>query len=133
MERPSPETVAYYESALPDDPRSKPGQMFGHPCAYVNGNMFFGTFAQTVVARVGTERADELAAQDLRVFVPMSGRVWKEYVQVDRDEVPVERLRVLALEALEHTASLPPKAKKKAATKKAATKKAATKKAATKR
>lgn len=45
MERPNDKTVAYYDRNVPKDARAVKGQMFGHPCAFVNGNMFFGTFA----------------------------------------------------------------------------------------
>jgi hypothetical protein len=48
---------------MPDDRRARRGQMFGHPCAFVNGHMFHGTFAQAVVARVGAERAEALAGR----------------------------------------------------------------------
>jgi hypothetical protein len=121
MERPSEETVACYLAAVPDDPRAVKGQMFGHPCAFVNGNMFFGTFRQTVVARVGPERAAALAGGKLRLFEPMPGRAWKDYVQLDAGALPRARLAALAAEALAFTDKLPPKggkAKKKPAKKK---------------
>jgi TfoX/Sxy family transcriptional regulator of competence genes len=129
MERPDDETIAYYERSIPADPRAKRGQMFGHPCAFVNGNMFYGTFAQSVVVRVGEARTKALAKGKLRVFMPMEGRAWKEYVQVDRDALPDRQLQTLATEALEWTAALPPKAKKAPAAKAAAKKPAAKKKA----
>jgi hypothetical protein len=114
MERPNPETIAYYDAAVPSDPRAKKGQMFGHPCAFVNGNMFFGTFAQTVVARIGTERASEMAKGTIRIFEPMPGRHWTEYVQVDAGSMPRAKLALLAGEALDWTDRLPPKPEKSA-------------------
>jgi hypothetical protein len=116
MERPSGTTVACYEAAVPDDPRARKGAMFGHPCAFVNGNMFFGTFHQTVVARVGEARAAALARGKIRIFEPMPGRAWKQYVQVDAGALPKAKLAALAAEALEWTAEhiAPKKAKKKA-------------------
>jgi TfoX/Sxy family transcriptional regulator of competence genes len=112
MERPNDKTVAYYDRNVPKNTRAVKGQMFGHPCAFVNGNMFFGTFAQTVVARVGEARAAELAGGVLRVFEPMAGRAWKEYVQVDACALTDVELHALALEALEATARMPAKVKK---------------------
>lgn len=113
MERPDVATVAAYDSAVPNDPRAVKGQMFGHPCAFVNGNMFFGTFAQTVIARVGEARTAALvAAHEVLVFTPMPGRPWKEYVQLHPSAVPAEALAAYAREALEHTATLPEKVKK---------------------
>jgi hypothetical protein len=109
MERPNAETIAYYDAAVPSDPRAIKGQMFGHPCAFVNGNMFFGTFHQTVVVRIGTERAAELAKGKVRIFEPMPGRAWKEYVQLDAGSMPRAKLAALAGEALDWTEKLPPK------------------------
>ena len=132
MERPTPATIAYYEAAVPEDPRAVKGQMFGHPCAFVNGNMFFGTFHQTVVIRVGADRAGELAKGKLRIFEPMPGRAWKEYLQVDAGALPKAKVAALANEALAWTAELPAKkGKGAAAAKKPAA--AAKKPAATKR
>jgi hypothetical protein len=130
MERPSPETIAYYDAAVPSDPRATKGQMFGHPCAFVNGNMFFGTFAQSVVARVGTDRTAELARGELKVFEPMAGRAWKEYLQVESGALPPAEIAALAAEALEWTATLPAKKSKAKSEKPARTKSAAKKKAA---
>jgi hypothetical protein len=109
MERPNAETVAYYDAAVPSDPRAKKGQMFGHPCAFVNGNMFFGTFHQTVVVRIGPLRAAELAKGKIRIFEPMPGRAWKEYVQLDAGSMPRAKLAALAGEALDWTEKLPAK------------------------
>ncbi len=126
MEKPNSLTTAWYESLVPADTRAVRGQMFGHPCAYVNGNMFLGTFGQSVVIRVGAERAATLVTDTVRLFEPMEGRPWKEYVQVAADVLPDAEVVALAREALEHTARLPTKAEKKAA---AAPKKAAAPKA----
>ncbi len=109
MERPDATTMAYFAAAVPEDPRARRGAMFGHPCAFVNGNMFFGTFAQRVIVRVGGERAAALATGAVRIFEPRPGRAWKEYVQVGVGAVPAARLAALAAEALAWTASLPPK------------------------
>lgn len=120
MNAASPEVVAAYEAALPDDPRVERKKMFGTPCAFVNRQMFFGTFEGTVIARVGPERVEALlAVPGRRVFTPMEDRPWRDYVQVDATE-PMDALRAYAAEALAWTAKLPPKAKKPKAAKKAA-------------
>ena len=111
MEKPNTETVAYYDRNVPPDPRAVKGQMFGCRCAFVNGHMFFGTFAQSVVVRVGAARAAELVAEGLRIFEPMAGRAWKEYVQVDTDALPDDVMMRLAQDALNHAGMLPPKEK----------------------
>jgi len=126
MERPDTVTIAAYDAAVPHDARAVKGQMFGHPCAFVNGNMFFGTFAQTVVARVGEARTAELAAaHEALVFSPMPGRPWKEYIQLHPSAVPAETLAAYAREALENTAALPEKVKKAPKAKPAPSKKQA--------
>ena len=117
MEKPNAATVAWYEQSVPADPRAVKGQMFGHPCAFVNGNMFFGTFAQTLIVRLGEARAAEVASGQLGLFEPMPGKPWKEYVQVPEGALADAELAILAREALDHTAALPPKAKKAAAKK----------------
>lgn len=141
MEKPDAQTIAIFDRLLPDDPRVVRSQMFGHPGAFVNGHIFFGTFAQTIIARVGAERASALIGDDFSAFEPLPGRPWREYVQFDPARVAEDEARTLAVDALENAALLPPKpvkAKKPAtrpaaaATRPAATKPAATKAAATK-
>ena len=110
MERTTADTIAYFQAAVPVDPRARKGVMFAHPAAFVNGNMFYGTFHQTVIVRVGEARAAELAKGKVRVFEPRPGRVWKEYVQIDAGALPRAKLAALAAEALDFTDALPPKA-----------------------
>jgi len=131
VDTPNDQTITYYESAIPTDPRTRRGQMFGHPCAFVNGNMFLGTFGQSVIVRVGSNRAAALAKGKLRIFEPTPGRAWAEYVQVDARALLKVNLGTLAAEALEWTAKLPPK-QTKAARSKAKTSKTSAKKAAAK-
>ena len=122
MEKPSAATVSWYESLIPEDGRVKRGQMFGHPCAFVNGNMFFGTFGQSLVVRVGEAAAAGLSGK-LPLFEPMPGRPWKEYVQIDTRALPAAEAAALVRVALEATALVPakvPKPAKGAATKGAA-------------
>lgn len=115
MERPNDETVRHFQAGLPNDARCAPGKMFGHPCAFTGGQMFYGTYAQTLVARVGEARAAALIAADskLRTFEPMPGRPWREYIQWDPTAHRLDEAAVWIREALEHTASLPPKAERK--------------------
>lgn len=117
MQKPTPDAIAAFEAALPVDARVKAGKMFAHPCAFTNGNMFFGTFGETLIFRVGEARATALRAGGARLFEPMEGRPWKEYVQLGADERPAAELARLAAEALTHTVTLPPKAPKPRAAK----------------
>lgn len=112
MDKPNADTVAWYERLVPSDPRAEKGQMFGCPCAFVAGNLFFGTFAQTLIARVGETRAAQVQRAGVRIFEPMAGRAWKEYLQFEHGALPDAELAALAREALEATAQLPAKASK---------------------
>ena len=112
MEKPNAETLAWFQRNVPDDPRALPGQMFGQTCAYVNGHLFFGTCAQSVIVRVGEARAAVLVAEGLPYFEPMAGRAWKDYVQIVPNTVSDADLRAMAVEALETTFALPPKGEK---------------------
>ena len=104
------EVVAAYEAALPDDPRVKRKQMFGSPCAFVNRQMFFGTFESSFVARIGPRRAKRLAESEanMTVFSPREGQQWDDYVQVayPADE---KTLSDLAIESRDWAAALPKK------------------------
>lgn len=112
MRAPAPDVVAAYDGALPADPRVERKKMFGMPCAFVNRQMFFGTFEDTIIARVGPERVEELVAEPgRRVFTPTEDRPWRDYVQVDATEDPAV-LAALAAEALGWASRLPPKGKK---------------------
>ncbi len=108
----SPAVVTAYEAALPDDPRVESKRMFGMPCAFVNRQMFFGTFDESLIARVGPDRVAALAETPLmRVFVPTAGRPWRDYVQVDL-AAPADVVKGLAAEALTWALRLPPKVKR---------------------
>ena len=114
-----PDVVAAYEAALPDDPRVARKKMFGAPCAFVNRQMFFGTFGPSLIARVGPARVSALVGEPgVRVFTPTEGRSWADYVQIDApgDAALLQRL---AAEALAWTSKLPAKAPKPRAAKKA--------------
>ena len=111
MSEPSPEVIATYETALPDDERVEQKKMFGSPCAFVNRQMFFGTFEQSIVARVGPERVQALAEQaGMQVFTLAPDKQWDDYVQMDGTVDPAT-LADLAAEALSWAAALPKKVK----------------------
>lgn len=108
----TPSAVTAFEAALPPDPRVVRKQMFGVPCAFVNRQMFFGTFEGDLVARIGPVRAEIAAAEPGRqVFTPRENQPWKDYVRLQANEAP-EVLSALAAEALAWTAKLPLKAHK---------------------
>lgn len=110
MEKPDSSTIAWYEEAVPADPRAQKSKMFGFPCAFVNGHMFFGTFAGSVVARVGEARLTALINEGKgKAFEPMEGRPWREYLQVPTGSLSDREVAAIAEEAFQLTAKLPPK------------------------
>lgn len=108
---PSAATTLAYEGALPTGPEVARKTMFGSPCAFVNRQMFFGTFEESLVARVGPSRAAALAAQgEATIFIPTEGRPWSDYVAIP-SATAADTARALAAEALAWTRALPPKGK----------------------
>lgn len=103
------DVVAAYEAALPDDPRVKRKQMFDSPCAFVNRQMFFGTFENSFVARIGPRRVSRIVSEPgMSVFSPREGQEWDDYVQIAFPAEP-ELLAELAIEARDWAAALPKK------------------------
>lgn len=112
MKKVTPEAIAAYDAACPDDARAVRKKMFGHPAAFVNGNMFFGTHGDGLIFRLPAERLVEVSEQaGVGPFEPMPGRPWKAYVFAELSVDP-SKLKGWASEALDHTATLPAKAKK---------------------
>jgi len=78
----SPALVAAFDKALPASPAVTRRPMFGYASAFVNGNMFAGTFQDAIVVRL-TEagRAALLKQKGAAPFEPM-GHPMKEYVVI---------------------------------------------------
>jgi len=105
---PNAQAVAAYQAALPPDPDVVQKTMFGCPCAFVHRQMFFGTFGESLVARVGPVRAAALVdTPGLRRFAPDGAAVWPDYVQIEPG-VDAVMLAALAAEARRWTLSVPP-------------------------
>lgn len=114
MEKPTPAALEAFDFGFPDDSRAERRQMFGMPAGFVNGNMFYGVFHDGVVLRLPPAALAEALGQDgIAAFEPMPGRPWKAYVHA---LAPIwgasAELKAWALQALDHTAQLPPKVKK---------------------
>ena len=107
-----------FEAAFPDDSRAESLKMFGGIAGRINGNMFGGLFADSVMVRLREEDC-EAVLRDGGRKAPMGGFVLLP-AEVLRD---TPTLRDWLDRALAYTATLPPK-QKKAAKKKAAKKKA---------
>jgi hypothetical protein len=113
FEKPAPELVERFNAALEragrGDVTRRP--MFGHPCAWIGGNMATGLFAQSWWVRLAPARlAETLASGEATPFEVMPGRPMKDYVVMPKDVVDdPTRLDAWLAEAFEHTATLAPK------------------------
>lgn len=105
--------------ALPKDPRLSTIRMFGGLCSLVNGNMAAGLFARSVFVTLDDAgQREALALDGAEPFDPMgtgkafAGRVMLPETILDE---PAE-LRTWLQRAVDYTATMPPKKKKKQAT-----------------
>lgn len=113
FEKPAPELVARFEDVLARvaTPETTRRPMFGHPCAWVGGNMATGLFAQQWWVRLPPdELASVLASGEATTFQVMPGRDMQGYA-VMPDDVVEDDAQVDAWvgRSLAYTATLPPK------------------------
>jgi TfoX/Sxy family transcriptional regulator of competence genes len=111
MPKADPKTSAVFHRLLPADDRVSVRPMFGHSAAFVNGNMFAGTFGSHVFVRLDEAgRGELLAVPGAAPFAPMKDRPMKEYVQLPAswlgEPAPA---KIWVARALEWTARLPVK------------------------
>jgi TfoX/Sxy family transcriptional regulator of competence genes len=101
-------------AALPDDAAVDFRPMFGYPCYWTGGNMFFATHQEYLILRLSDEdRAAFLGLSGARVFEPMPGRPMREYVVVPPELADESGpLREWVAKGYRYASSLPPKEKK---------------------
>jgi TfoX/Sxy family transcriptional regulator of competence genes len=110
--RPSQETAELFRSLVPDAPGVTVKPMFANVAAFVNGNMFAGTFGDVLGVRLPDAGAREelLAVEGAGPYGPaerpMGGYV--AFPEAWRDEP--DRIREWIGRALELVAAMPPKA-----------------------
>lgn len=113
FEKPAPELVARFEDVLARvaTPETTRRPMFGHPCAWVGGNMATGLFAQQWWVRLPPdELASVLASGEATTFQVMPGRDMQGYAVMPDDVVEDDALvDAWVGRALAYTATLPPK------------------------
>ena len=111
----SPEAlVELFDALVPDVGGVERRQMFGYPCAFVNGNMFMGLHQNNMVLRLAAEdRTDFITTYNTEPFDPMGGRPMKEYPVVPEAMFEDDALlRDWVAKSLAYGSSLPKKAKK---------------------
>jgi TfoX/Sxy family transcriptional regulator of competence genes len=110
MPKPTPGTMDFFASIVPDHPAVTIRPMFGQLSAFVNGNMFMGVFGEDILVRLPEADREKVLGACGRVFEPMPGRPMREYVVLPdawRDEP--KRVREWAARSLDHAGELPPK------------------------
>jgi TfoX/Sxy family transcriptional regulator of competence genes len=114
FENTPPEIVALFHAVLPDDERIERRKMFGYEAAFMNGNMFGGIFARSLMVRLGdADREKLLAVPGAAPFEPVPGKVMKEYVRLPEAMLADRRALVGWFKrALEHASQLPVKRRK---------------------
>jgi TfoX/Sxy family transcriptional regulator of competence genes len=111
--KPTDEDKDYFRSILPADPRVEVKPMFGNIAGFVTGNMFAGLFGSDVGVKLSDTDREQLLAEGGGPFGPVE-RPMGGYVSLPtawRDD-PAKSV-IWAERALEHVATLPPKAAKK--------------------
>ncbi len=109
-----PELVARLDALLCHAPGAERRQMFGYPCAFVQGNMFTGLFQERMFFRLSSsDKAEFLKLPGAVPFEPIKGRVMSEYVTVPEALLTdQEFLNNWLGRSLAYAGSLPPKQKK---------------------
>ncbi len=95
---------------------AEPRKMFGYPVYFINGNMVIGAFGAGLFLRIDPKEQEAVFKKykETGKFEPMPGRVMKEYIMAGESIYRnKKKFGELLSKALNYTASLPPKVKKK--------------------
>jgi TfoX/Sxy family transcriptional regulator of competence genes len=112
-QKPSEQTIALYQNIVSQLDGVEKRTMFGCPCAFVNGNMFFGVYQDQLFLRMGEEQREQLSQIfPIKSFSPM-GKVMKAYIAIP-GVIMNEQVKLLTLvkNALVKAQMLPLKSRK---------------------
>jgi TfoX/Sxy family transcriptional regulator of competence genes len=99
-----------FRGLVPEAPGVTVRPMFGHLAAFVNGNMFTGTFGDKLFVRATGAERDTILASGGEDFAPMAGRTMTGYVCLPDEWRSDEKgTREWIDLALEKTSAMPPK------------------------
>ncbi len=113
-QKPSEHTIAIYQNIVSRLDGVEKRIMFGCPCAFVNGNMFFGVYQDQLFLRMGADQREQLnQIIPIKSFSPM-GKVMKAYIVIPEEIInDQEKLLALIKTGLFIALDLPPKKSKK--------------------
>ncbi len=97
--------AAAFDAALPKSPLVERRQMFGCPCAFVNGRMFAAVHQERLLVRLPDEAVKRPSL--------MMGRTMKDYAAFDGAlDLAAEEMQDWVARGFAYTQTLPPKAAK---------------------
>ena len=104
----------FFRSLLPEDSRIVVRPMFGQASAFLNGNMFAGTFGEQVFVRLSEEDGSVLMKEKgASFFSPMQGRQMKSYVVFPPSWArEPAKARPWVIKSIEWVGTMPPKKKR---------------------
>jgi TfoX/Sxy family transcriptional regulator of competence genes len=88
--------------------------MFGHPCYFINGNMFIGVFGDKVFLRLPQEGRDRIMKDhsEIAPFSPREGMSMKEYVTIPHPtQCDIEWFERWRDRSIDYASKLPPRKK----------------------
>jgi TfoX/Sxy family transcriptional regulator of competence genes len=108
-----PELIAFFKSLVSAYPQVELRAMFGDPCAFVNGYMSTGLFADRMFVKLDPDGANKLLSMPGAEPLELTpGRFMSGYVLVPEDLRSSPKLEVWLGEAFTFASSLPPKVMK---------------------
>jgi TfoX/Sxy family transcriptional regulator of competence genes len=114
MPKADKDAEAYLKKLLPADSRIAVKPMFGQASAFLNGNMFAGTFGKQVFVRLSEEDVAVLMKEKgASYFAPIEGRQMKGYVVFPSSWTrEPAKARPWVAKSLDWVGAMPPKKKK---------------------
>jgi len=111
MPKPTEADKERFRSGVPDDPRVEVKPMFGNLGGFVNGNIFMGLFGSSIGVKLAPADAERLRAEGGGPFGPEE-RPMSGWVTLPPAIIGTTDGGRWVAAALDHIATLPPKAPK---------------------
>jgi TfoX/Sxy family transcriptional regulator of competence genes len=82
-QKPSKKLVDFFGKVIPDLPGIEKKNMFGHPAAFINNNMFMGLNGERMTIKLSdNDREEFLKLDGAEIFECTPGKIWKQYVEI---------------------------------------------------